>query len=66
MYEVRLRRWAFNTKEEIEETYNIASVRIHAERCIARIEMYSNLNKITNDLLPYYWLCVSKLTKTFF
>ena len=44
----------FNTKEEIEKSYNIASVRIHVQRCIARIKMYSILNKITIDLQPHH------------
>lgn len=41
------------TEEEIEDTYNIASVRIHVERCIARIKVYNILDKINIDLLPY-------------
>ncbi|KAK9884612.1 hypothetical protein WA026_007452 [Henosepilachna vigintioctopunctata] len=41
------------TEDEIVNTYNIASVRIHVERCIARIKVYNILIKINIDLLPY-------------
>lgn len=40
------------TEEEVIETYNVASVRIHIERVFARLKTYGILNKITVDLLP--------------
>ena len=68
MYEVRIRRWAFNTKEEIEETYNIAIVRIHVETRIARIKMYSihlvpllYLISANNPPPPMEWLVLLHL-----
>lgn len=39
------------TQEEVTETYNVASVRIHIERVFARLKTYGILNKITVDLL---------------
>jgi len=39
------------TEEEVIETYNIASVRIHIERVFARLKTYGILNKITSDLI---------------
>lgn len=41
------------TVEEIVETYNIASVRIHVERCIQRIKLHRVLDKIPVELFPY-------------
>jgi hypothetical protein len=41
------------TLEEVEKTYNVASVRIHIERAIQRVKLYEILNHFTNDLLPY-------------
>lgn len=41
------------TVEEIVETYNIASVRIHVERCIQRIKLYKILDKIPVELFPH-------------
>lgn len=49
--------FAFNPQfspEEVQTTYDIASVRIHVERAIQRMKMYKILsNKITIDLLPH-------------
>ncbi|KAF4530605.1 hypothetical protein B566_EDAN018697 [Ephemera danica] len=40
------------TTDEIEQTYSIASVRIHVERAIERIKNYNILRFITHDLQP--------------
>ena len=41
------------TKEETEETYDIASIRIHVERIMQRIKIFNILNKIPVHLFPY-------------
>jgi len=41
------------TEEEVLNTYNVASVRIHIERLFARLKTFNILNKITSDLLQY-------------
>lgn len=42
------------SEEEVEETYSVASVRIHVERCIQRVKVYSILQtKLPTELLPY-------------
>jgi len=41
------------TEDEVLQTYNIASVRIHIERVFAKMKTFGILNKITIDLLPY-------------
>lgn len=41
------------TVEEIEQTYSIASVRIHVERSIQRLKIYQILKYVTTDLLPH-------------
>ena len=41
------------TAEEVQETKNIASVRIHIERIMARIRIYKILDLITHDLYPF-------------
>lgn len=41
------------TPEEVEETYNIASVRIHIERVNQRIKEFNILNKIPVALFPH-------------
>lgn len=41
------------TEEEIEETYKMASVRIHIERIMQRIRTYQIVNKFSIDLLPF-------------
>lgn len=41
------------SEEEILETYNVASVRIHVERLFARLKLFNVFNKITIDLLPH-------------
>ena len=41
------------TKEETEETYSIARVRIHVERIMQRIRTYQIINKIPHNLFPY-------------
>lgn len=40
------------SENEVVETYNIASVRIHIERVFAKLKTLGILNKITIDLLP--------------
>jgi len=40
------------TKDEVGETYKIASLRIHVERSIQRIKIYEILNKLQAELLP--------------
>jgi len=40
------------TEDEVFETHNIASVRIHIERIFAKMKTFGILNKITIDLLP--------------
>lgn len=39
--------------EEVEETYAVASVRIHVERSIQRVKLFKILDKIPRELLPY-------------
>lgn len=41
------------SEEEVLNTYNVASVRIHIERLFARLKSFNVLNKITIDLLQY-------------
>lgn len=41
------------TLAEIEETYSIASVRIHVERSIQRIKLYKILQYVTSDLFGH-------------
>jgi len=41
------------SENEVVETYNIASVRIHIERVFAKLKTFGILNKITSDLLPH-------------
>jgi len=41
------------SEDEILETYNIASVRIHIERLFARLKTFGILNKLTIDYLPF-------------
>lgn len=41
------------SENEVIETYNVASVRIHIERVFAKLKTQGILNKITVDLLPY-------------
>lgn len=41
------------SEDEVIQTYNIASVRIHIERVFAKLKTLGILNKITTDLLPY-------------
>lgn len=41
------------TAEQVEETYQVASVRIHIERVMQRIRTYKIVDKFTIDLLPY-------------
>ncbi|KAK9877737.1 hypothetical protein WA026_019417 [Henosepilachna vigintioctopunctata] len=53
------------TAEEVDETYNIASVRIHIERVNQRIKDFNTFSKVPISLLPYVdeihndflWLC---------
>lgn len=49
--------FAFNPQfsaEEVESTYDIASVRIHVERAIHRMKVYKILsNRVTMDLVPH-------------
>lgn len=40
------------TEDEVLETHNIVSVRIHIERIFAKMKTFGILNKITIDLLP--------------
>ncbi|KAF4524565.1 hypothetical protein B566_EDAN015515 [Ephemera danica] len=40
------------TADELDETYNIASVRIHVERAIQRLKNYNILNNIAVDTFP--------------
>ncbi|XP_077544728.1 uncharacterized protein LOC144157886 [Haemaphysalis longicornis] len=41
------------TENEVQETYNIAQVRIHVERMIQRIKLYNILNsQVPTELLP--------------
>lgn len=41
------------TPEEVQDTYNIAQVRIHIERMIQRIKIYNILNnKVPTELIP--------------
>ncbi|KAH0561199.1 hypothetical protein KQX54_014431 [Cotesia glomerata] len=42
-----------NCPEQVEETYQVASVRIHIERVMQRIRTYKIVDKFTIDLLPY-------------
>lgn len=41
------------TEEQVEETYNIAKVRIHIERIMQRIRIYKIVDKFTVDMLPH-------------
>lgn len=41
------------SENEVIETYNIASVKIHIERIFAKLKTLGILNKITIDLLPH-------------
>lgn len=41
------------TSEEVDETYKVASVRIHVERMIQRVKVHNILQKVTNDLYPH-------------
>ncbi|KAJ8665861.1 hypothetical protein QAD02_007523 [Eretmocerus hayati] len=41
------------TKQETEDTYNIASVRIHVERIMQRLRVYKILDKIPRNLFPH-------------
>lgn len=41
------------TKQEVEETYKIARVRIHIERIMQRLRLYNILSKIPHHLIPY-------------
>lgn len=41
------------TEEEVLNTYNVASVRIHIERLFARLKTFNILRKITTDLFQY-------------
>ncbi|KAF0732490.1 THAP-type domain-containing protein, partial [Aphis craccivora] len=41
------------SENEVIESYNVASVRIHIERVFAKLKTQGILNKITADLLPY-------------
>jgi len=41
------------SEDEILETYNITSVRIHIERLFARLKTFGILNKLTIDYLPF-------------
>lgn len=41
------------TPEEVDETYNIASVRIHIERVNQRIKDFKILSKVPNSLFPH-------------
>lgn len=40
-------------EHEVVETYKIASVRIHVERCIQRVKTYRVLDKITTEMFPH-------------
>lgn len=49
--------------EEVEETYTIASVRIHVERSIQRIKIHNILQKVPYSLVPhlddiFYMCCI--------
>lgn len=53
------------TESEVQETYNIAQVRIHVERMIQRIKLYNILNaQVPTELLPamsdVFHMCVSQ------
>ncbi|XP_069688224.1 uncharacterized protein [Periplaneta americana] len=39
------------TPDQVDDTYNIASVRIHVERCIQRVKVYNILQKCPSELL---------------
>lgn len=41
------------TKEETEQTYSIARVRIHIERIMQRIKLFHILDKVPTNLFPY-------------
>lgn len=41
------------SEDEVLETYNVASVRIHIERLFARLKMFGILSKLTINYLPY-------------
>ncbi|XP_044591992.1 uncharacterized protein LOC123270120 [Cotesia glomerata] len=41
------------SEEQVEETYKVASVRIHIERVIQRIRTYKIVDKFTIEMLPY-------------
>ncbi|OXU19030.1 hypothetical protein TSAR_008852 [Trichomalopsis sarcophagae] len=41
------------TKEETEQIYSIARVRIHIERIMRRIKLFHILNKVPTNLFPY-------------
>lgn len=43
------------SEEELLETYNVASVRIHIERLFARLKLFNVSNKITINLLPHIY-----------
>ena len=48
--------FAFNpqfTREEVLEGYNIASVRIHVERCIQRVRIFKVLDFVPVKLMPH-------------
>jgi len=41
------------SEEEVEETYRVASIRIHIEHIMQRLRTYHILNKFTLNMLPY-------------
>lgn len=41
------------TGEQVEETYNIAQVRIHIERIMQRIRVFKIFDKFSNEMRPY-------------
>lgn len=45
------------TSEQMDETYNIASVRIHVEQAIQRIKIFNILRHIPNTLIP----CINEI-----
>lgn len=46
------------SEEEVLETFNVASVRIHIERFFARLKSFNVFNKIPINLLPLFYSCV--------
>ena len=41
------------TPEEVDETYKIASIRIHIERIMQRLRTHKILEKLTTEMLPF-------------